>query len=1000
AFTISLSAADKAALNQIMNKDGTASTSATTYNLAAAEDWSAGADAAVNVVDVTNAITVSNVAVPAISSSTYDASAGSLVVTGTGFLSKSGGANDIVASKFTFTGEGGATYTLTDTSNVEITSGTAFTIALSATDKAALNLIMDKDGTASTSATTYNLAAAEDWSAGADAAVVVADLSGNGISVSNVNRAPAVTGTSTGQTVNDTATVNPFSAVTIADADANNVTAIITLDAAAKGVFTAASLTTSGFSSADGGITYTHAAATPSDMTTAIRALVFDPTDNRVAPGGTETTTFSIAINDGTVSTNSTNTTTVVSTSINDAPTLATPTAASYTDTGALDSFTNDTGTLAGGDRDSGTTLRYGIAGGTVTGGVSTLAGSYGSLSVNTSSGAYTYTPNATAINALSADSTDSFTVNVNDGALTTTATYTVNLTAADDTPALGGATAVTSINDTATATPFSAFTVTDADTAQIQTLTVTLDTAAKGALSNLSGGTYDAATGVYSFTGTAAQEQAAIRGLVYTPTANRVAATLTEVTTFTVSINDGIAAAATDATTTVVQTSVNDAPVLSTNVTSLDTTNEDNASSGITVTSILSTSGYSDVDSSALPGMAVTAAMGNGKWQYSADGTTWTNFGVVSPVAALLLDGGTSIRYVPGSQGAETPSISFHAWDQTSGVASGNGVQVLADSTVNGGSAAFSVIAAQARIEVTAVSRPVIPGAQPPQATSQPTFIPALEPAASPVAAAVRGARTPTVPSLGSIEASLPVFQPAPTLFDTLPAPGAGPSLAVDHGIPELSVGADRNITFAIPKDAFSARTPDVQLTFRASLADGAPLPGWLRFDPGTGIFSGVVPAGENEDLIIKVTAADNLGNEAVTTFTIKIADATKVSDSQVQKAADAPAQGDSAIPGKDLLAALGVKGFGLQPDDGVRNADQVRDPDAQQAASVDAEGVAVDRAQGDARSTTDSVTDAAAAHAPQLSVQLQREAQRFGQARAATLRHVANVDQARRHA
>jgi hypothetical protein len=186
-FTITLSATDSAAVNQIVNKNGTASTGATTYNLAAAEDWAAGADAAVVVADVTgNGITVSNVAVPAITSSTYDAGTGALVVTGTGFLKLNGATNDIVANKFTVTGEGGATYTLTDTANVEITSGTSFTLALSTTDKVAVNQIVNKNGTSSISATTYNLAAAEDWAAGADAAVVVVDVTGNGITVSNV----------------------------------------------------------------------------------------------------------------------------------------------------------------------------------------------------------------------------------------------------------------------------------------------------------------------------------------------------------------------------------------------------------------------------------------------------------------------------------------------------------------------------------------------------------------------------------------------------------------------------------------------------------------------------------------------------------------------------------------------------------------------------------------------------------------------------------------------
>ncbi len=186
-FTVTLSSPDKSEVNQILNKNGASSTGATTYNLAAAEDWAAGADASVNVIDATsNGITVSNVATPTIISATYDASTGALAVTGVGFLKASGSANDIDVSKFTFTGEGGATYTLNNFADVEITSGTAFTIILSSTDKSEVNQIINKNGASSTGATTYNLAAAEDWAAGADASVNVIDTTGNGITVSNV----------------------------------------------------------------------------------------------------------------------------------------------------------------------------------------------------------------------------------------------------------------------------------------------------------------------------------------------------------------------------------------------------------------------------------------------------------------------------------------------------------------------------------------------------------------------------------------------------------------------------------------------------------------------------------------------------------------------------------------------------------------------------------------------------------------------------------------------
>ena len=190
-FTLTLSATDRTAINLMVNKNGTSATGGTTYNLAAAEDWANGADAAVVVADNTgNGVTASNVAIPAITSATYNASTRALVVTGSGLSGLQGASNDIVANKFTFTGDGAATYSLTDTANVEVTSGTSFTLTLSATDGNAVNLLLNKNGTSSVDATTYNLAAAEDWAAGADAAVVVADLTGNGITTSNAISAP------------------------------------------------------------------------------------------------------------------------------------------------------------------------------------------------------------------------------------------------------------------------------------------------------------------------------------------------------------------------------------------------------------------------------------------------------------------------------------------------------------------------------------------------------------------------------------------------------------------------------------------------------------------------------------------------------------------------------------------------------------------------------------------------------------------------------------------
>ena len=135
-----------------------------------------------------------------------------------------------------------------------------------------------RDGTASVSSTTYNIAFAEDWDAAADAAVVIADLTGNGVTVTGNNVAPVIAGTVAGQAVQEGATVTPFTTVTLTDPDVGaSETVIITPDLAAKGAFTAASLAATGFSTADGGITYTHAAGTPAAIQAAIRGLVFQP---------------------------------------------------------------------------------------------------------------------------------------------------------------------------------------------------------------------------------------------------------------------------------------------------------------------------------------------------------------------------------------------------------------------------------------------------------------------------------------------------------------------------------------------------------------------------------------------------------------------------------------------------------------------------------------------------------------------------------------------------
>ncbi|HAV61912.1 MAG TPA: hypothetical protein DCY13_06065, partial [Verrucomicrobiales bacterium] len=107
-----------------------------------------------------------------------------------------------------------------------------------------------------------------------------------------------------------------------------------------------------------------------------------------------------------------------------------------------------------------------------------------------------------------------------------------------------------------------------------------------------------------------------------------------------------------------------------------------------------------SDADSGALAGIAVLGtSAGSGTWQYSTNGgSAWLSIGTVSTNSALLLRSEDRIRLVPGNVAGGTDSITFRAWDRTSGT-----FGALADATTAGGITAFSSGTASSTIAVTA---------------------------------------------------------------------------------------------------------------------------------------------------------------------------------------------------------------------------------------------------------------------------------------------------------
>jgi hypothetical protein len=130
--------------------------------------------------------------------------------------------------------------------------------------------------------------------------------------VDGPNSAPTVSGTVAGQPVTDLTTARPFSQTTISDIDTPPQALLVRvkMDDPAKGSFTGLN----GFTDqGDGIVEFTGTAEAAAG---AIQGLVFDPADARVPLGQTETTGFTIFVNDNTASWVVENYTSVISTSV------------------------------------------------------------------------------------------------------------------------------------------------------------------------------------------------------------------------------------------------------------------------------------------------------------------------------------------------------------------------------------------------------------------------------------------------------------------------------------------------------------------------------------------------------------------------------------------------------------------------------------------------------------------------------------------------------------
>jgi VCBS repeat-containing protein len=128
-------------------------------------------------------------------------------------------------------------------------------------------------------------------------------------------------------------------------------------------------------------------------------------------------------------------------------PTLNAVLGPTETDTVVFDVFTATSGTFLASSPNSAT-LTFGISGGTAGSSVIdgmtydvSKAGPYGTLYVDSTTGAYTFVPDSDAINALTAPTITDFTITVSDGTLSANQTFTIAINGANDAAIIAGAT-------------------------------------------------------------------------------------------------------------------------------------------------------------------------------------------------------------------------------------------------------------------------------------------------------------------------------------------------------------------------------------------------------------------------------------------------------------------------------------------------------------------------------------------------------------------------------
>ncbi|WP_321400549.1 DUF4347 domain-containing protein [Maridesulfovibrio sp.] len=492
------------------------------------------------------------------------------------------------------------------------------------------------------------------------------------LNVTSSNDAPTATNTTQTKTYNEGDTSVALDDIEVADPDTGEqITATLTLADTSTGALTA-----------NNGATYTAGTGvwtitgTVAEVNAALAAVSFTPaTDNDT------NTTISVNIKDGLEdgATAKTGTITLNVTGSNDAPTVTNTTQTKTYNEGdtsvALDDIQvadPDTGeqitaTLTLADTSTGALTANDGATYTAGTGVWTITGTV--ANVNTALANVAFNPVADN------DSDTTISINITDGeSAAKTGTITLNVTSSNDAPTATNTTQTKTYNEGDASVALDNIEVTDPDTGEQITATLTLADTSTGSLTATSGNgeNYTAETGVWTITGTVAEVNAALAAVSFTPATDNDTNT-----TISVNIKDGLEDGATAKTGTITLnvTGSNDAPTV-TNTTQTKTYNEGDTSVALDDIEVADLDTDEQITATlTLADTSTGALTANDGATYTTGTGVWTITGTVAEVNAAL----AAVSFTPVSTNKSDTTIEINIADGgENGVAAKTGTIIL----------------------------------------------------------------------------------------------------------------------------------------------------------------------------------------------------------------------------------------------------------------------------------------------------------------------------------